>query len=115
MGYLPGRWIGFGSDRPAGVFWPWRRWCIRKGLYLNDIGIDLPEMNSAAHSGPTRMIAIADDVMVPPPASKRMLELMPGSSKELSVLRRDQFGLRGIGHLGGFERGNAVLWSAVVN
>lgn len=115
MGYLPGRRIGFGSDLPAGVFWQWRRWCIRKGFYLNDIGTHLPEMNSAAHSGPTRMIAVADDVMVPPLASKRMLELMPGSSKELSVLRPDRFGLRRIGHLGVFERGNAVLWPAVVD
>ena len=115
MGYLPGRRIGFGSDLPAGVFWQWRRWCTRKGFYLNDMGTHLPRMEPAAHIGQTRLIAIADDVMVPSPATERMLELMPGSTKQLIVLHPDEFGLKSIGHLGAFQSGNCVLWPAIVD
>jgi predicted alpha/beta hydrolase len=113
-GYLPGRQIGFGSDLPAGVFWQWRRWCTRRGFYLNDAGTYLPQVDRNAHAGLTRLIAIADDVMVPIPAVRRMMEVMPGATKQLGVLCPEEYGLKRIGHLGAFERGNAVLWPAIV-
>lgn len=114
-GYMPGRRIGFGSDLPAGVFWQWRRWCTRRGFHLNDAGNHLPQLDPAAHTAPTRLIAVADDVMVPAPAVCRMMELMPKSMKHLRLLRPEDFGLMSIGHLGAFDRGKSVLWPAIVD
>ncbi len=114
-GYMPGRRIGFGSDLPAGVFWQWRRWCTKRGFHLNDAGTHLPRLDPAAHTAPTRLIAVADDVMVPASAVRRMMDLMPQSAKNLSVLRAEDFGLKSIGHLGAFDRGKSVLWPAIVD
>jgi predicted alpha/beta hydrolase len=114
-GYLPGRQLGFGSDLPAGVFWQWRRWCTKKGFYLNDVGTHLPQPDSGSRTGLTRLMAIADDVMVPPLAAARLMDLMPGEAKQFKVLRPWDFGLKGIGHLGAFERGNTELWPAIVD
>jgi predicted alpha/beta hydrolase len=114
-GYMPGRQIGFGSDLPAGVFWQWRRWCTKRGFHLNDAGRHLPALDPAAHTAPTRFLAIADDVMVPVSAARRMMDLMPKSVKNFSVLRPEDFGLKTIGHLGAFERGKSILWPAIVD
>lgn len=114
-GYMPGSRIGFGSDLPAGVFWQWRRWCTNSDFYLKDAGERLPRLNRNAVTAPTRLIAIADDVMVPPPAVWRLMELMPEAVKRQRVLRPADFGLTKIGHLGAFARENAALWPAIVD
>lgn len=114
-GYMPGRRIGFGSDLPAGVFWQWRRWCTNSDFYLKDAGDRLPRLDRDAVTAPTRLIAIADDVMVPPPAVWRLMDLMPQAVKRQRVLRPDEFGLTKIGHLGAFARENAALWPAIVD
>jgi predicted alpha/beta hydrolase len=114
-GFLPGKIIGFGSDLPAGVFWQWRRWCTTRGFHLNDAGTKLPQPDPMAHTAPTRLIAISDDVMVPPPAVWRLMELIPQAVKRQRVLRPQDFGLQRIGHLGAFNRENAVLWPTIVD
>ena len=48
MGYLPGRAMGMGPDLPAGVYRQWRRWCLRPGFWLGDVGRTLPAPDNAA-------------------------------------------------------------------
>jgi predicted alpha/beta hydrolase len=114
-GYMPGKFIGFGSDLPAGVFWQWRKWCTTRGFHLSDVGGKLPQPDPMAQTAPTRLIAISDDVMVPAPAVWRLMELLPQAVKHQRVLRPRDFGLKRIGHLGAFNRENAILWPAIVD
>ena len=114
-GFMPGKFIRFGSDLPAGVFWQWRRWCTTRGFHLNDAGAELPRPDPMAHTAPTRLIAISDDVMVPPSAVWRLMQLLPEAVKRQRVLRPKDFGLQSIGHLGAFNLENAVLWPAIVD
>ena len=61
------------------------------------------------------LIAIADDVMVPPPAVWRLMGVYPQAEKRQLVLRPADFGLDRIGHLGPFHKRNAVVWPALVD
>jgi predicted alpha/beta hydrolase len=115
LGYLPGRRIGLGADLPLAVYQDWRRWCLTRGFHLSDIGRRLPMPDPALVTGPMRLVAIADDPMVPPAAVWRLMGLYPQATKRQRVLRPADFGLTRIGHLGPFQRRNSVVWPALVD
>lgn len=62
-----------------------------------------------------RVVAVADDVYVPPAAAWRLMALCPQAKKRQLVLRPGDFGLARIGHLGAFSRANSVVWPALVD
>ena len=114
-GYLPGRMVGLGSDLPRGVYEDWRRWCLQPGWHLSDIGRSLPMPDPQRVKGHLRMIAVADDDLVPAAAVWRARALYPEAIKEQLVLRPADFGLRSIGHIPVFHRRNAMLWPAMLD
>ncbi len=114
-GYLPGRLVGLGADLPRGVYEDWRRWCLTRGWHLSDVGRTLPLPDPARVTARLRMIAVADDDLVPPEAVWRARALYPEAMKEQKVLRPGDFGLERIGHIPPFTRGNAVLWPAILD
>ncbi|MBN8631971.1 MAG: alpha/beta hydrolase [Rhodobacterales bacterium] len=114
-GYLPGRLVGLGSDLPRGVYEDWRRWCTTRGWNQSEVGRSLPLPDPSRVTARLRMIAVADDDMVPPAAVWRMRALYPEAVKEQRVLRPEDFGLQDIGHIPPFQRRNAVLWPAILD
>lgn len=114
-GYLPGRLVGLGADLPRGVYEDWRRWCTTRGWHLSDVGRTLPLPEPARVTARLRMIAVADDDLVPPEAVWRARALYPEAPKEQKVLRPTDFGLPRIGHIPPFHRRNAVLWPAILD
>ncbi len=111
FGYLPGRALGLGADLPAGVYWQWRRWCTSRGFWLSDVGGRLPMPDFAAFRGDLRVVAVADDGMVPPRASWRLMALYPEAWKRQAVLRP----VAGpIGHIAAFAPRNAALWPQIL-
>ncbi|MBS3980308.1 MAG: alpha/beta hydrolase [Rhodobacteraceae bacterium] len=114
-GYLPGRMVGLGADLPRGVYEDWRRWCLSPGWHLSDVGRTLPLPDPARVTARLRMIAVADDDLVPPKAVWRARALYPEATKEQKVLRPADFGLASIGHIPPFTRRNAVLWPAILD
>jgi predicted alpha/beta hydrolase len=114
-GYLPGRLVGLGADLPRGVYEDWRRWCITRGWHLSDVGRTLPLPDPARVTARLRMIAVADDDLVPPAAVWRARALYPEAVKEQKVLRPADFGLTRIGHIPPFARRNEVLWPAILD
>ncbi|MGL4236896.1 alpha/beta hydrolase family protein [Tabrizicola sp.] len=115
LGYLPGRMMGLGADLPRGVYEEWRRWCLTRGLHLSEVGRSLPLPDPSRVKARLRMIAVADDDMVPPAAVWRARALYPEAMKEQLVLRPADFGLKHIGHIAAFHRRNAVLWPAILD
>ncbi len=114
VGYLPGRLVGFGSDLPAGVYWQWRRWCLRRGSFLAEVGNVLPMPDPGAVKCPMTVIAVSDDQMVPPSAVWRLMALHCAATLRQRVLRPKDFGLDGIGHLNAFARRNSVVWPQII-
>ncbi|MFM7333656.1 MAG: alpha/beta fold hydrolase [Tabrizicola sp.] len=114
-GYLPGRLVGLGADLPRGVYEDWRRWCTTRGWHLSDVGRTLPLPDPSRVTARLRMIAVADDDLVPPEAVWRARALYPEAMKEQKVLRPADFGLASIGHIPPFTRRNAVLWPAILD
>jgi predicted alpha/beta hydrolase len=114
-GYLPGKLVGLGADLPRGVYEDWRRWCITRGWHLSDVGRSLPLPEPTRVTARLRMIAVADDDLVPPEAVWRARALYPEAEKEQKVLRPGDFGLKSIGHIPPFTRRNAVLWPAILD
>ncbi|WP_374434672.1 alpha/beta fold hydrolase [Tabrizicola sp.] len=114
-GYLPGKLVGLGADLPRGVYEDWRRWCTTRGWHLSDVGRTLSLPEAGRFRGRLRMIAVADDDLVPPAAVWRARALFPEAMKEQKVLRPADFGLASIGHIPPFTRRNAVLWPAILD
>jgi predicted alpha/beta hydrolase len=114
-GYLPGTLVGLGADLPRGVYEDWRRWCLTPGWHLSDVGRTLPLPDVHKVRGTIRMIAIADDDLVPAAAVWRARALYPEAMKQQLVLRPADFGLASIGHIPPFQRRNAVLWPAILD
>jgi predicted alpha/beta hydrolase len=114
MGYLPGRAIGFGADLPAGVYRQWRAWCLRPGFWLGDVGRTLPAPDAGCVTAEMKIVAVADDDVVPPAAVWRIMALYPQARKRQMVLRAGDFGLRKIGHIGAFARANQVVWPTLI-
>lgn len=115
MGYLPGRRIGLGSDLPLGVFHQWRRWCNSPGFFRSDIGRHLPQPDWTAFTGKLRLVALADDVMIPPATVAQLADFYPAArlTHRVTLVPRDH-GLRGVGHIGAFARRNAALWPHLI-
>ncbi|MEL6679985.1 MAG: alpha/beta fold hydrolase, partial [Pseudomonadota bacterium] len=77
LGYLPGRRIGLGADLPAGVYWQWRRWCTAREFYRLDFGRGLEPPDLSRLTARVDLVAISDDVMIPPRVVARLAEFFP--------------------------------------
>lgn len=114
LGYLPSWFLGGGADLPAGVYWQWRRWCTQAGFWLGDVGRQLPAPDWGAVRAPVKLVAVADDDMVPPAAVWRTMTIYPEAPKRQLVLRPEAPGAPRIGHMGAFRRANAALWPQII-
>ena len=114
LGKMPGWLIGGKTDLPAGVYWEWRRWCTTRGFYLDDVGRRLPAPDFSAFAGDARIVAVADDAMVPPEAVWRLMQLYPEAMKQQHVVRATDHGLGRIGHVAVFHPRNAVVWPGMM-
>ena len=112
LGYLPGRRLGLGSNLPKGVFWQWRRWLLDRKSLPNDPA--LGGINRPGYTGPITLIALRDDVMMPPGAVWKMADWHPDAGIEQRLIDPADFGLRKIGHIHAFASRNAALWPRIV-
>lgn len=114
-GYLPGRALRFGPDLPLQVYLDWRRWCLTRGWVSEGPDDAAFPPRPAQLRAQMRIIAVADDALVPPAAVWRLMGCYPEAVKRQKLLRPGDFGLHRIGHLEAFHRKNAVLWPAIVD
>ncbi|WP_299304089.1 hypothetical protein [uncultured Litoreibacter sp.] len=114
LGYLPGRKLGVGPDLPSGVYWQWRKWCTTQGFFAGDIGAALPYPDYNAVGCPVRIVAAADDKLVPPKAVWRTMDFYREAVVTQKVLKPDAFGLQSIGHIEVFAEENQACWANVL-
>ncbi|KPQ07727.1 MAG: putative alpha/beta hydrolase [Rhodobacteraceae bacterium HLUCCA12] len=108
LGYLPGRVLGLGSDLPAPVFRQWRRWCLDRRSLMGDPALPAPEQPGL--TCPVKLVAIADDVMIPPASVWRLGAWMPAATITRLTLTPADYGLKAIGHIAPFAPRNRALW-----
>lgn len=112
LGYLPGRRLGLGSDLPAPVFAQWRRWCTdRRSLPADP---DLPPRPVPGLVCPVTLVAMADDVMIPPHAVWRLGEWMPQASVTRLLIDPAAEGCGPVGHIALFSPRHAGLWPRLI-
>ncbi len=114
FGYLPGKALRTGPDLPAGVYWQWRRWCTSRSFYQADVGSALPKFTTPPFAGPIKVIALSDDVMMPPKSVWKIMRYFPAATKQKKLLHPADFGLKKIGHIEVFSRKNAALWPEII-
>ncbi|MEM7056583.1 MAG: alpha/beta fold hydrolase [Pseudomonadota bacterium] len=112
FGYLPGKRMGLGADLPPGVYWQWRRWCTSPDFYSADIGDALSETDPV--EAPTKVVAIADDQMMPPAAVWRLMAAYPDAPKKQLTIWPKKYGIDKIGHIGIFDRKSAAAWPDIM-
>ena len=113
-GYLPGKALGLGSDLPAGVYWQWRRWCTSPDFFASEFGTGLPFPDWTGLKADMKIIAIADDVMMPPKSAWKLMQFYPEAPKKQYVIRPGDFGLSKLGHIGAFSEKNKAVWGALL-
>lgn len=111
---FPGCLFRFGPDLPKGVFRQWRRWCIRRGAFMSEVGRGLPIPDWRLVRARMKFVAIADDDMVPPQVVWRLMQIYPEAIKRQLLIRPRDYGLAEVGHIDAFRRRNAVLWPALL-
>lgn len=113
LGYLPGRILGQGEDLPARAFWQWRRWCTTRGFYRRDWGRALPQPDLTRMTGEVRLIAVADDPMIPPPVVRDHAAFFPAATISHLVVKPQEVGVKTIGHLRLFSERCKAAWPLV--
>ena len=100
FGYLPAKYSGIGADLPAGAFWQWRRWCLSRTFHRVDWGRAMPVPDLTRLKSPVTLIAISDDVLMPPASVRRLAQCYPAATQiEYREIDPKSVGLSAIGHL----------------
>ena len=113
-GFLPGKSLHVGPDLPAGVYWQWRRWCTRRDFFARDIGTRLPYPDWAGLDAELKVVAVADDDLVPPDAVWRLMQFYPVARKTQLTLRPADFSLPTLGHIRVFAPESRAAWEAMM-
>ncbi|WP_158965383.1 alpha/beta hydrolase family protein [Chachezhania sediminis] len=113
-GYLPGRRILFGADLPAGVYWQWRRWCVRREFFYSDVGRSLPEPDFARSGPEIRLFTMSDDVVAPPVSVRRFADAFAPGRAAYRELKPKEFGIPALRHIEVLSRLGAPAWPALL-
>ncbi len=112
-GYLPGRALGLGADLPAGVYWEWRKLCLRRGFHREEWGRAYPQPSLEAARFKLTLIPIADDMTIAPHMVRKLPAFYPHAQISEVLLDPGQLGLKAIGHGGAFKAHNKACWPLI--
>ena len=113
-GYMPGKRLRFGNDIPSGVFWQWRRWCTSRGFFAAEIGDGLPMPDWTGLKAPLKVVAIKDDVLIPPVNVWQLMPFYRAAPTTQLVIDPPVYGLDRVGHIAPFSAKNRALWPDLI-
>ncbi|HEB5195525.1 TPA: alpha/beta fold hydrolase [Klebsiella pneumoniae] len=113
FGYMPARRLGLGEDLPAPAMLQWGRWSAMPEYFYDD-----PEWDARQRAGkitlPILVLGFDDDPWANTEAISRLLAPAQNAKIERREIRRADYGLSSIGHMGFFRTPNAEkLWPLV--
>jgi predicted alpha/beta hydrolase len=109
-GYMPGRVLGLGADLPAGVYWEWRKLCLRRSYHRSEWGRAYPAPRLEEARFKLRLVSIADDMVIAPHMVRKLAAFYPHAEASETVLDPARLGLKHIGHGGAFLTRNKACW-----
>lgn len=116
FGYMPARRLGLGEDLPAPAMLQWGRWSAMPEYFYDD-----PEWDARQRAGkitlPILVLGFDDDPWANTEAISRLLAPAQNAKIERREIRRADYGLSSIGHMGFFRTRNCgeVIVSACVD
>ncbi|AEW61368.1 Hydrolases of the alpha/beta superfamily [Klebsiella pneumoniae] len=110
---MPARRLGLGEDLPAPAMLQWGRWSAMPEYFYDD-----PEWDARQRAGkitlPILVLGFDDDPWANTEAISRLLAPAQNAKIERREIRRADYGLSSIGHMGFFRTRNAEkLWPLV--
>lgn len=107
---LPGRWLGLGSELPAGVMRELMAWCN----YPNGLFDVFPDNNYRKMRVPLLAFSFTDDWFSPPRAVAALLSYFSTSKPEWLHLQPETLSRTNVGHSGFFEPASVDLWRSML-
>lgn len=113
FGYMPARRLGLGEDLPAPAMLQWGRWSAMPEYFYDDPGWDARQ-RAGKITLPILVLGFDDDPWANTEAISRLLAPAQNAKIERREIRRADYGLSSIGHIGFFRTRNAEkLWPLV--
>jgi predicted alpha/beta hydrolase len=113
FGYMPGKRTGLGADLPGKVYWQWRRWCLSPQFSRPDWGKTLPLPKPEKARFHLTLLAVADDVMIPPAMVRKLAAFYPEALIHEELIVPSDEGLTEIGHLRLFSPRCRAFWPRI--
>lgn len=109
-GYVKGGGLWAGTDLPRGVFETWKRWCLKRAYFSDELKTTLKPHAFGAVRSPIRSWIFTDDPIANPRTAPELLEVYPNAAAEIVLRAPGDYGVKRIGHEGAFRRGLEPLW-----
>ena len=74
----------------------------------------MPTPNWQGATTPVKVIAIADDVMMPPKAVWRLMAMYRGAQMQQMVIKPANYGRKSVGHIGIFAERCKDIWPDII-
>jgi predicted alpha/beta hydrolase len=110
FGYMPGKWVGLSTNLPRNVYWQWRRWCLSRDFHRPEWGRNMPVPDLSAFKGRLSLVAVTDDVMIPPASVKMLSAFYPEARVDYREIAPADIRVASIGHTAIFARRNSKAW-----
>ena len=112
-GYVKGGGLWAGTDLPRGVFETWKRWCLKRAYFRDELQTTLRPHHYEAVTAPIRSWIFADDPIANPRTAPALLRVYPNAPAEIILRQASDYGVKRIGHEGAFRRGMEPLWDEI--
>jgi predicted alpha/beta hydrolase len=109
-GYVKGGGLWAGTDLPRGVFQTWKRWCLRRAYFSDELQTTLKPHAFDAVRSPIRSWIFTDDPIANPRTAPELLAVYPNARAEIVLRGPADYGVKRIAHEGAFRRGLEPLW-----
>jgi predicted alpha/beta hydrolase len=109
-GYLKQQAGWTGEPLPRGVFQTWRRWCLTRGYYAQELS-DWPNPHHFDDvTSPIRSWVFSDDPIANARTAPQILDVYPNATASYAYRSAKDYGVRKIGHAGAFRPALLELW-----
>lgn len=112
-GYVKGGGLWAGTDLPRGVFETWKRWCLKREYFREELHERLRPHAFEAVTSPIRSWIFTDDPIANPRTAPELLKVYPNAPAEVVLRSGADYGVPRIGHEGAFRRGMEPLWDEI--
>ncbi len=110
-GYLKGPDFWPGASMPATVFLQWRKWCLSKNYYWDDVQDKLGGAHFDMDGAHMRQFAFTDDPVVNPKTEPFTKACYRGANYDTRWISPDEIGVEKIGHSSAFSRRARKFWA----